>query len=205
MPFTRAAIMAPSPNPSYVHTHLTSQCKSVTPSMFTYCRPPCTTQYTRNVEPWLLSTYLCAHAALAPCASRSLHKSSVKTLLSASYHPTVSTWWAICLWDMQIWKKMEVVNSSSGDTIIITLAPGTPLPVEVAIGCTRSAVECAADCHLLLPGGETSALIYSPKNCVQSKYTSIYLVYIWNKLLTFPAPTEWIQCIENEPGHWRAG
>ena len=25
-------------------------------------------------------------------------------------------------------------------------------------------------------------------------------VYIWNKLLTFPAPTEWIQCIENEPG-----
>ena len=40
---------------------------------------------------WLLSTYLCAHAALAPCASRSLHKSSVKTLLSASYHPNVST------------------------------------------------------------------------------------------------------------------
>ena len=91
MPFTRAAIMAPSPNPSYVHTHLTSQCKSATPSMFIYCRPPCTTQYPRNVEPWLLSTYLCAHAALAPCASRSLHKSSVKTLLSASYHPNVST------------------------------------------------------------------------------------------------------------------
>ena len=114
MPFTRAAIMAPSPNPSYVHTHLTSQCKSATPSMFIYCRPPCTTQYPRNVEPWLLSTYLCAHAALAPCASRSLHKSSVKTLLSASYHPNVSTWWAICLWDMQTWRKIEIVNSSSG-------------------------------------------------------------------------------------------
>ena len=76
---------------THTHTHLTSQCKSVTPSMFIYCRPPCTTQYPRNVEPWLLSTYLCAHAALAPCASRSLHKSSVKTLLSASYHPNVST------------------------------------------------------------------------------------------------------------------
>ena len=146
---------------------------------------------------WLLSTYLCAHAALAPCASRSLHKSSVKTLLSASYHPTVSTWWAICLWDMQIWKKMEVVNSSSGDTIIITLAPGTPLPVEVAIGCTHSAVECAADCHLLLPGGETSALIYSSQElCAVQVYKYISSIYM-EQIVDIPGP-DWMDSMHRE-------
>ena len=92
MPFTRAAIMAPSPNPSYVHTHISLLNARVRLPLCLYTaglHVPHNTQW--NVEPWLLSTYLCAHAALAPCASRSLHKSSVKTLLSASYHPNVST------------------------------------------------------------------------------------------------------------------
>ena len=67
-------------------TPYTPECTCVYTLLFAHCfhLPWLTNPTIVRVEIWPLSAYPCAHAALDPCVSRSLRKSSVKTSLSTS-------------------------------------------------------------------------------------------------------------------------